>query len=121
MDSAAGGDVFITLKTAEGKDRVLQLRPSIGFIKKLDQRGVKLMALLKKFREHEYGLTEMALVIWASAVEAVSIDDAEELLFNTGVATVEAVMPVVQVITNALNGGRPAPAKAEEEAADPQK
>lgn len=119
MDSAAG-DIFINLKDEKGEVCKLQLRPSIGFIRKLDQRGVKLIALLKRFRENEYGLNELALVVWASAVESITLEAAESLIFNTGVASEDTVLPVIQVIANALNGGRPAKPKTGEEAENPQ-
>ncbi len=107
MDSAAG-DIVINLVDDAGKPRALTLRPTLGFIRALDQRGIKLMALLKKFRDSEYGLIEMALVVQASCTEKLSVEEIESLLFNTGVASEAVVLPVVLVITNALNGGRKA-------------
>ncbi len=121
MNSAAGGDVIINLVDDAGKPRSLTLRPSIGFIRALDTRGIKLMALLKKFRDSEYGLTEMALVVLASCTEKLDLEDIESLLFNTGVATEGVILPIVEVITNALNGGRKAESPKGDEAGNPPK
>ncbi len=89
--------VMMTLAGAE-----YRLKPTFQAIMDIEERLGGIVGLAVKAADGNFGLKEMAVIIWATMTDRITFDQVGEMILNEGLATVSPV--VRELLTLCLVG-----------------